>query len=69
MIVGHEDTVESVTLYNYVSLNKEAIYALNAKSCVLIASYNNFIPDFWFCKKATVLKRLQKFSTEAFWKE
>jgi len=46
MIVGHEDTVESVTLYNYVSLNKEAIYALNAKSCVLIASYNNFIPDF-----------------------
>ena len=68
-MVGQEDAVESMTHYSYVSLKKEAIAALNRKSCLLLASHNTFIPDFWFFKKATVITRLQTFFTEALWKE
>lgn len=46
VIIGYEDTVESVTHYSYISLKKEAIAALNRKSCLLIASHNKFIPEF-----------------------
>lgn len=65
VIIGYEDTVESVTHYSYVSLKKEVIAALNRKSCLLIASHKKFIPEFCFCKKATVIKKLQTFFTEA----
>lgn len=62
VIVGHEDNVESAT--NYSCFPKEAIAALNRKSCLLMPSHDKFIPDFWCFKKVTVIKKLQTFFTE-----